>query len=77
MADIKEQVQQVIEKYVAPALRAHGGSIELVDVIEGIVKVRLKGACHGCPHSALTLYNGVRSVLIQHIPEIHTVEQVP
>jgi len=76
MLDMKEQVELVIEQYVAPALKAHGGSIEIVEINEGVVKVRLKGACQGCPHSALTLYNGVRTILIRHIPEIHTVEQV-
>jgi Fe-S cluster biogenesis protein NfuA len=56
-------------------LQADGGNVELVDVTEdGVVKVRLQGACAGCPMSQMTLRNGIERVLKQHIPEIKAVE---
>ncbi len=71
---MKEQVQQVIEK-IRPSLQADGGDVELVDVADGIVKVRLQGACAGCPMSQMTLKNGIERVLKQEIPEVKAVEQ--
>ncbi|NLZ44566.1 MAG: NifU family protein [Clostridia bacterium] len=73
---MKEQVEQALEK-IRPALRADGGDVELVDVTEdGVVKVRLKGACHGCPMAMLTLKNGIERRLRQEIPDIKSVEAV-
>ncbi len=70
------KVQEIIEKEVRPALQADGGDIELVDVEDGIVKVRLVGACSHCPSSAMTLYEGVEKMLISRIPEVKGIEQV-
>ncbi|MFO7840144.1 MAG: NifU family protein [Desulfosalsimonadaceae bacterium] len=70
---MKEQVQQVLEK-IRPSLQADGGDVELVDVEEGIVKVRLQGACAGCPMSQMTLKNGIERILKQEIPEVKSVE---
>jgi len=72
---MKEQVQEVLDK-VRPALQADGGDVELVDVEGGVVKVRLVGACRGCPMSQLTLANGVERVLKEEIPEVERVEAV-
>lgn len=73
---LKEKVQAALED-VRPALQADGGDIELVSVEEnGIVKVRLTGACHGCPMSQITLKNGVERYLKQEIPEVQSVESV-
>lgn len=72
---VKERVQEVLET-IRPALQADGGDIELVDVVDGVVKVRLVGACGGCPMSQLTLANGVERVLKQEIPEVVRVEPV-
>ncbi|MDG5813596.1 NifU family protein [Chitinispirillales bacterium ANBcel5] len=73
---MKERVQEVIEE-IRPNLQADGGDIELVDVTEeGIVKVRLKGACAGCPGAAMTLKMGVERYLIKKIPEVKGVENV-
>ena len=55
-------------------LQADGGDVELVDVIDGIVKVRLQGACKGCPMSQMTLRNGIERMLMKEIPEIKGVE---
>lgn len=73
---MKERVQKVIDQ-IRPNLQADGGDIELVDVTEdGTVKVRLQGACHGCPGAAMTLKMGVERLLKKSIPEIKTVENV-
>ena len=63
-------------KTIRPALQADGGDIELVDVVDGVVKVRLQGACSGCPHAAMTLKDGVERILKRDIPEIKRVESV-
>lgn len=72
---MKERVAEVLNK-IRPALQADGGDVELVDVIDGVVKVRLVGACAGCPMSQLTLSNGVERVLKEEIPEVVRVEPV-
>jgi Fe-S cluster biogenesis protein NfuA len=73
---MKARVQSVIEE-IRPNLQADGGDIELVDVTaDGVVKVRLKGACHGCPGAAMTLKMGVERLLKSKIPEITAVENV-
>lgn len=73
---MKEQVTKLLEK-IRPNLQADGGDIELVDVTEeGVVKVRLKGACAGCPMSTMTLKNGVERFLKEQLPELDRVEAV-
>lgn len=73
---MKEQVQKIIDQ-IRPNLQADGGDIELVDVTEdGIVKVKLRGACHGCPGAAMTLKMGVERILKENIPGIQSVENV-
>jgi len=75
VSDLKNRVQMAINK-VRPSLQADGGDIELVDVIDGIVKVRLKGACAGCPMSQMTLKMGVEAYLKKQISEVKAVEAV-
>ena len=58
---------------IRPALMADGGDVELIDVNNGIVKLRLKGACGGCPMASLTLKNMVERTLREHVPEIKEV----
>jgi Fe-S cluster biogenesis protein NfuA len=70
------RIQEIIEQQIRPSLKAHGGDIELVDVEDGIVKVKLRGACSGCPSSAMTLYHGVQQILMETVPEVKGVEQV-
>jgi Fe-S cluster biogenesis protein NfuA len=72
---VKERVQEALDR-IRPALQADGGDVELVDVEGGVVKVRLVGACAGCPMSQLTLANGVERVLKEAIPEVERVEPV-
>jgi Fe-S cluster biogenesis protein NfuA len=71
----KDEVQVVLDK-IRPALQADGGDVELVDVEDGVVKVRLQGACRGCPMSQLTLANGVERVLKEHLPAVERVEAI-
>jgi len=72
---VKERVQEVLDR-IRPALQADGGDVELIDIEGGVVKVRLVGACAGCPMSQLTLTNGVERVLKEQIPEVDRVEAV-
>jgi Fe-S cluster biogenesis protein NfuA len=72
---MKEKVQKALDK-IRPTLQADGGDVELVDVEDGVVKVRLQGACAGCPMSQMTLKNGIEKILKKEIPEVITVESV-
>ncbi|OGP55364.1 MAG: hypothetical protein A2162_12315 [Deltaproteobacteria bacterium RBG_13_52_11b] len=72
---MKEKVQKALEK-IRPALQADGGDIELIDVVDGVVKVRLRGACGTCPMSQMTLKMGVEKMLKQQVPEVKIVEAV-
>ena len=72
---MKEQVESVIAK-IRPMLQSDGGDVELVDVIDGVVKVRLQGACAGCPGAQMTLKMGIEKQLKQSIPEVKSVESV-
>ena len=70
---MKEKVEKALE-LIRPALQADGGDIQLIDVVDGVVKVRLTGACGGCPMSQMTLKMGVEKTLKQHVPEVKRVE---
>jgi Fe-S cluster biogenesis protein NfuA len=72
---IKGQVEEVLDK-LRPFLQRDGGDVELVDVEEGIVKVRLMGACGSCPSSTITLKAGIERALMEEIPEVQEVVQV-
>lgn len=73
---MKERIQAAIEK-IRPMLKADGGDVELVGVSDdGIVQVRLQGACSGCPMSQMTLKNGIERVIKQEVPEVKSVESV-
>ncbi len=73
---LREKVESALDK-VRPSLQADGGDVQLVDVGEdGVVKVRLTGACGGCPMSQMTLKMGIERILKQNIPEVQAVEAV-
>jgi len=72
---MREQVETALEK-IRPALQADGGNIELIDVTDGVVKVRLTGACAGCPMSTMTLKAGVERILKEEVPEVKEVQAV-
>ncbi len=72
---MREQVEEVL-KEIRPGLQADGGDVELVDVSDGVVRVRLTGACGGCPMSQMTLKMGIERRLRQRLPEVKGVESV-
>lgn len=73
---MKEKVELALDK-IRPALERDGGGVELVDVSEdGIVKVKLTGACGGCPMSQITLKQGIERVLKQEVPSVQEVVSV-
>jgi Fe-S cluster biogenesis protein NfuA len=69
---MKEKVEEALS-HIRPALQADGGDVELLDVKEGVVSVRLTGACGGCPMSTMTLKNGIERILKQEVPGIKSV----
>ncbi|MFQ6041234.1 MAG: NifU family protein [Candidatus Poribacteria bacterium] len=74
---MKEKVEQVLEAKIRPALHADRGDVALVDVNDdGVVSVKLRGACAGCPMSAMTLSMGIERILKQNIPEVTKVVAV-
>ncbi len=73
---MREAVEQALNK-IRPVLQADGGDVELVEITEdGIVKVRLTGACKGCPMSTVTLKMGIERYLKKEVPEVMAVEAV-
>ena len=73
---MKEKVEAVLNK-IRPQLQADGGGVDLVEVQDdGVVRVKLTGACGGCPMSQMTLKMGIERVLKQEVPEVQRVESV-
>jgi len=72
---MSEKVEAVLER-IRPMLQADGGDVELVSVEDGIVSVRLTGACGSCPSSTMTLKMGIEKAIRDEVPEIKAVEQV-
>ena len=72
---MQDKVEEILGK-IRPALERDGGNVELVEVEDGTVKVKLVGACAGCPMSTMTLKNGIERILKQEIPEVKEVVAV-
>ena len=72
---MKEKIQIAIDR-VRPALQADGGDVELVGVKDGVVSVRLTGACGGCPMASMTLRDGIERVIREEVPEVKEVVAV-
>ncbi|GAI48869.1 unnamed protein product [marine sediment metagenome] len=72
---MQDKVEEVLDK-IRPSLMADGGNVELITVNDGVVKVRLTGACGGCPMATLTLKMGIERILKQEIPEVKEVVAV-
>jgi len=72
---MRENVEAALAR-IRPALLADGGDIELIDIDDDVVKLRLTGACSGCPMAAITLKEGVERVLREQVPEIREVVAV-
>jgi len=73
---MREKVEEVL-KEIGNALKMDGGDIELVDIVDNVVKVKLKGSCAGCPFSQMTIKNFVEKELKKAVPEVKKVEAVP
>lgn len=74
--DLNARVQDVLDQ-IRPHVQADGGDIELVDIVNGVVQIRLAGSCVGCMYSMMTLQAGVERMLKERVPEIKAVEAVP
>ena len=72
---MREKVETALSR-IRPALQADGGDVELVDVSDGVVKVKLTGACSGCAMATLTLRAGIERVLKEQVPEVKEVVAV-
>jgi Fe-S cluster biogenesis protein NfuA len=72
---MRDKVEEILDK-IRPALVIDGGNVELVGVDDGTVKVKLVGACAGCPMSTMTLKNGIERILKQEVPEVKEVVAV-
>ncbi|NIO37843.1 NifU family protein [Candidatus Bathyarchaeota archaeon] len=72
---VRDRVQETLQE-LRPKLQADGGDIEFLGVDEGVVKVRLMGACAGCPMSTMTLKMGVERYLKERIPEVVRVDAI-
>ena len=73
--DVKEKIEETL-KQIRPALQADGGDVEFIDEKDGVVKLKLKGACAGCPMSQMTLKLGIEKVLKERVPEVKEVISV-
>lgn len=75
---MRERILDILDKEIRPGLQMDGGDVEFVNYDEnsGVVSVRLKGACRGCPMSTLTLQMGIEKVLKDRIPEVKSVVSV-
>ncbi len=72
---MEEKIKQILES-IRPALQADGGDVEFIDYNNGIVTVRLKGACGTCPMSIMTLKQGIEARIRSQIPEVKSVESL-
>ena len=68
--DVKEKVRKIIDELINPAIAAHGGFVELVDVRENVAYLRLGGGCHGCGMVNVTLRNGIETTLREEVPQL-------
>lgn len=75
-SEMRGKVEQVLDT-IRPYIQGDGGDIELLDIVGGIVQIRLAGACVGCMHSMMTLQAGVERMLKEAVPEIKGVEAMP
>ena len=72
--EVLSQINEVVDKYIRPALQADGGDIEIVDFQDNVLSVRLQGACSCCPHARMTLENAVRNTIRQAVSQNITIK---
>jgi Fe-S cluster biogenesis protein NfuA len=76
-AGLKERVAKVLAEEVAPLLQLDGGGVEVLDVTDGVVRVRLVGACGGCPGTVYAVLMGLEEELRRRVPEVEYLEAAP
>jgi Fe-S cluster biogenesis protein NfuA len=76
-ATLKDRVSQVLIEHVGPALEMDGTAMEVLDVTDGVARVRLTGVCGSCPSSVMTVILGIEQELRKHVPEVEYLEAVP
>ena len=74
---LKDRVTRVLAEEVGPALEMDGTSLEVIDVTDGVVRLRLRGACSGCPGTVLAVIHGIEHELRKRVPEVEYLEVVP
>jgi Fe-S cluster biogenesis protein NfuA len=77
LGSLKERIARVLTEEVAPALQMDGAALEVLDVGDGVVRLRLGGACAGCPSTLMTLIHGLEQELRRRMPQIEYLEAVP
>lgn len=75
--EVKTRVAAALAAHVGPALEMDGTRLEVLDVADGVARIRLNGVCGNCPSSIMLVVNGIEEELRKHVPEIHYVEAVP
>jgi Fe-S cluster biogenesis protein NfuA len=76
-AILKDRVEAVIAKEIRPLLQRDGGDIEILDVQDGVVRVRLQGTCSGCPTTIMSVLMGIEQELRRFLPEVEYLEAAP
>ena len=76
-ADLKQRVSKVLAEKVGPALDMDGTLLEVIDVTDGVARIRLAGACGTCPTSLMAVIMGIEAELRKHVPEVACIEAVP
>jgi Fe-S cluster biogenesis protein NfuA len=77
MTDLEERVSQVLAEHARPALDMDGTQIEVLDVMDGIARLRLGGVCGNCPSSIMAAVMGLEDLLRRHVPEVRYIEAAP
>jgi Fe-S cluster biogenesis protein NfuA len=75
--DLKDRVARVLAEEIGPALQMDGTLIDVLDVTDGVARLRLGGVCGGCPSTIMMVINGIEQELRRHVPEVEYVEAVP
>jgi Fe-S cluster biogenesis protein NfuA len=75
--DLKERLRKVLTEEIGPALDLDGAAIEVLDVSDGVARLRLGGVCSGCPSTLMTVIHGIEQELRRRLPEIECLEAVP
>jgi Fe-S cluster biogenesis protein NfuA len=75
--ELKARVSKALAEHIAPALSMDGAALEVVDITDGVARVRLAGACSGCPATLMTVIMGIEQELRRHVPEVRYLEAIP